>query len=778
MTRPVQRRLVLALGAWVATGGCSGAEHTADPPTDSVQGAASGAVTPAAGEKAPPPPPSAAHEAHRHSEPPAPPAAAGPQLAEALAEAGFTPPADFRAHVLRLSQHGDARQLDWDNSSHSREGWWPASTVKLFAAVAALERLDSLGFPPSAQVTFHYTAEEGGDVSVRFDHLIRLAIGQSNNVAFDRLVEFAGYDRIHREFLTASNGAPTTVLLRCYGQRQRSSDSGVCSARQAPRMTLSHGRLRHEEPAHTRAGSYSCPNEGNCTTLGELAEVMRRVMQHEHLPESQRFDVSAAGLSLLRDALSHAKNYRIAERFEAACDGAFEVWHKPGFALRWVSDVLFLRHTSGQEWVVALAGRPSRRALDDAADALGRVLCDDPWQEPPSPPTSPPGPAHTSKQSTAPVHNQAPTDHLHDPSGRGLTAFFAALRRTESGQGVTRVSHFGDSSIGRDELPHFMRQRMQDRFGDGGPGFVLLQPHSASYRHQAITFSQPNVWSFCFITFRCKRDGHYGLGGVVAESRGGATSLYRLPAPIPPYKRQLELWYAGTPGGGRLELSLDGQRHARLDTENASLEDRWHRWEAEPEQRLLRIRAMGRGTVRGYGIVVESGAPGLVWDTHSMIGAFTSRLLAQDRLHMRSQLQHRQTDLIVFSYGGNDLRRLVGGIVTPEGLARETDDVLGFLRRARPEASCLVLGTAEHRRSGPVAVSTEHVEAVARAHELASQAHGCAFFDIYEAMGGRGSYTRWQREGLAADDGKHLSRRGREQIADWLFQALMRRFAA
>lgn len=685
---------------------------------------------------------------------------------------GFSAPDGFKARIVRLEHNAPAAVFDWNDSAHHRENWWPASTVKLFAAVSALERVATLGMSVRSRVTFHYEEEDEEPATVRLDHLVELAIGRSDNVAFDRLVELAGYDRIHQNFLTEENGAPSTVLLRCYGQRQRDDEAGVCTARSAPRITLQHGERREELAAGERTGSYACPNEGNCTTLADLSEVMRRVMRHEQLPEEERYALREEDLETLRRAMSHAKNYRLAEIFEEACDGQFSVWHKPGYALRWVSDVLFLRHGDGQEWVVSMAGRPGRRALDDAAAQIGRLLCEDALAPSASPAQD--ERAETQEAAGSASSSDSPGPVIADPSGQALAPFHAALNELEAGERVVRVSHFGDSSIGRDELPHALRTRFQERFGDAGPGFVLLQPHSASYRNQAVRFSQPVPWDFCFITFRCKPDGHYGLGGVVAESQGRATTVFRLPEPPGDAQGLFELWYAGIPRGGRLEISVAGRERVVLETAAEHLTDRFYATHLAPDARQIRIRALGRGVVRAYGAVIENGQSGVVWDTHSMIGAFTRRLLAQDPSHLEGQLQRRRSDLMIFSYGGNDLRRLVGGVVSGPELQAETESVIERFRTARPEAGCVFVGTIEHRRSGPVAVSAEDVATVVDSQKSAAFDSGCAFFDTFRAMGGPGSYENWRRQGLAAEDGKHLTRRGRDRVAGFLYSALLR----
>ncbi len=371
---------------------------------------------------------------------------------------------------------------------------------------------------------------------------------------------------------------------------------------------------------------------------------------------------------------------------------------------------------------------------------------------------------------------------IEDASGHGLDGLFRALARTEAGEedAITRVVHMGDSSIGMDQLPHYLRSRFQARFGDAGTGFVLLQPHSTSYRNQTVDLSTPAPWDFCFIIFRCLRDGHYGLGGVAATSHGGATTLIRThdDGERERTASRAELYYAAQPRGGRFELRVDRGEAVTIDARADELEDRFFETRFEPGPHSVRVRAAGGGPVRGYGIVLENDGPGVVWDTLSMIGAFTPRLLEQDEAHFREQLQHRDPDLVILGYGGNDLRRYAGRGVTADTLREETLALLTRVRTAVPDAGCLLTGIVEHEMSGRTEIGPAQVEAVVDAQRAAAREAGCAYFDLYEAMGGAGGFRRWLRQGLAADDLKHLSPAGRRIVAGWMYDALVSKYVS
>lgn len=298
-------------------------------------------------------------------------------LPRLLNERGFVPPEGFKALVVRVDRADDGtlteHAFDWEGTSRDRDDWWPASSVKLYAAVAALERLHALGFPMETWVTFHYRE---GDVTRRMDDILRHALELSSNSSFDELVELVGFDELNTEFFVPDNGFEDTVFLRAYSGRHRDPSTHNGLNRVSPAITLRRGSHVRELPARRGHGTYACPDQGNCTTPRELAEVMRRIMLHELLPESERYDITATELVVLRDALARARNHDIADVFQASFgEIPVRIFHKPGFAMRWVSDVLFLHRTDTNErYVVVIAAQPDRRALDDAARLIGTLL--------------------------------------------------------------------------------------------------------------------------------------------------------------------------------------------------------------------------------------------------------------------------------------------------------------------------------------------------------------------------------------------------------------------
>lgn len=301
--------------------------------------------------------------------------------------AGFAPPEDFKALVLLPDADGEGPAFDWCGTSDDRGDWWPASSVKIFAAIAALERSRGLGFPPEVWVRYHYDREPGApedasSVAYRLSGMVHRAIAPSSNADFDRLVELVGLDAMHRGFFTEENGLEDTAFRRAYTGRLRDpeTDLGIFGA--SPPLSLYLGRRRRELPARPATVTPDCPDLGNCTTLADLAEAMRRVMFHGRLPPEERFDLGPPELEVLRGALSgerpRGNGLPAAVQRGVGEDVSLRFFHKPGYALRWISEVLLVEwEDTGRRAIIAAAARPHRRALDDALEAIGRLLARD-----------------------------------------------------------------------------------------------------------------------------------------------------------------------------------------------------------------------------------------------------------------------------------------------------------------------------------------------------------------------------------------------------------------
>lgn len=363
--------------------------------------------------------------------------------------------------------------------------------------------------------------------------------------------------------------------------------------------------------------------------------------------------------------------------------------------------------------------------------------------------------------------------------GDELDRFFESLKYSDHAiaGSTTRVVHWGDSVIGVDGIPGSIRRRMQARFGDGGHGFHLMEPANTSYRHREVDFDHNDGWASCFIIQNCKDDGRYGLGGQTSWSAGGAKSTF---APHPKHSSdrvsRFEVAYLAWPKGGNFTVKVDGGDAVKVETRSETVEDRWYTVDVEDGHHEFEVRAAGGGRARLYGVTMEREAPGVVWNSLALVGAFTKRMNNFDGEHLKAQLEHADIDLAVFMFGGNDMSRKG---LTREAHAEEYADMLRRVRAAKPDMDCLVMAPLDHgERQGVRIVSRAIVPEMVAAQREAAEAVGCAFFDTYQAMGGEGSAGRWYKHSprLMGGDYSHATAKGHTVIGEMVYRALLRAY--
>lgn len=310
---------------------------------------------------------------------PSPPQVDTRTLPRFFTERGFSPPERFKALVVALPPRGatDAapRVFDYNGTSDDRDDWWAASSVKLFVAIAALEQVRTLGFSPRATATFEW---EDGAITREVRQIVSNALIPSDNDAYNELCDIVGFDKLNRDFFSRRNGFTATVLLRRFSNQATGEAVHGRSLRNTPAVLFREGTRERRMQKRTGRGNYPCADEGNCTTLADLAEAMRRVMLHEELPPSQRFALGEPELSLLRRALESERprgNGLPTAIREGYGPHAVRIYHKPGYAYRWISDVMFVEDVaSGRRWLIAAAAWGSRRRLDESLRHIGAFL--------------------------------------------------------------------------------------------------------------------------------------------------------------------------------------------------------------------------------------------------------------------------------------------------------------------------------------------------------------------------------------------------------------------
>jgi hypothetical protein len=81
-------------------------------------------------------------------------------------------------------------------------------------------------------------------------------------------------------------------------------------------------------------------------------------------------------------------------------------------------------------------------------------------------------------------------------------------------------------------------------------------------------------------------------------------------------------------------------------------------------------------------------------------------------------------------------------------------------------------------KQGDEIVSVRVIPALVEEQRKVALELGCAFFDTYHAMGGKGSMPIWVRRGLGQADLTHPTGAGAERVGNWIYGAMLRGYTA
>jgi lysophospholipase L1-like esterase len=346
-----------------------------------------------------------------------------------------------------------------------------------------------------------------------------------------------------------------------------------------------------------------------------------------------------------------------------------------------------------------------------------------------------------------------------------LVPFFEQLSHPPE-TGSLHILQYGDSHTASDDWANELRQEFQAKFGAGGPGYTLPGHPFLGYRRFDSHGSNSRGWWTSGIVTR-KGDGIDGLGGISLTAQSPDETMT-----LTVECEQLELHFLRQPGGGQVELSVDGALVATVDTDGDSGPGTY-RYAATPGVHQYMVRTLSAAPVRMFGWVAQNQA-GVTYETLGINGAQANLMLDWNPEILAAELTNRDPALVVLAYGTNEA---LSPSWTPEGYRAALTEIIRRLRTAIPVASILLVGPpdCEHRLRGRL-TPFPHLDDVIEIQRAVARDNGCAFWDWRAAMGGPGSVRQWVQAGLGQGDYTHLTGAGYRTIGGTLFEDLMEQY--
>lgn len=376
-----------------------------------------------------------------------------------------------------------------------------------------------------------------------------------------------------------------------------------------------------------------------------------------------------------------------------------------------------------------------------------------------------------------------------------LAAFFEALRELPRTQNLIRVLHIGDSQLEGDRVTSYLRERFQRQFGGCGVGLVSVA--EVNEARLTVQVRPKGPWKKYASYGPRGKAPHlkYGLldayfrfktGPVMTDSAGrplgtsGAASVrYVLPkrgygaAARPEVARVL---YRNPGAPFTLQVRADAADLIEATPIDAADTLGFATVALPAGGKQIETKFAAEGASPDILGVCFDCRQGVAVDNASLRGSSCTEFGRMDMAFYGEQVRKLGVKLIVLQFGVN-----VGAAEAPsyKYYERMLRGQLAILRRAVPGVPVLVIGISDmsSRQDGEWRTRPS-VTKVRDAQRAAAFATGCAFWDLYGAMGGENSMPSWvaARPSLAEPDYTHFSGAGARIVGELLWKAIIKEY--
>lgn len=363
---------------------------------------------------------------------------------------------------------------------------------------------------------------------------------------------------------------------------------------------------------------------------------------------------------------------------------------------------------------------------------------------------------------------------------------FRSFENAASAPKPVRIMHYGDSQIEGDRITSFIRNRLQKKFGGMGPGLVPVeQVYDFSY-----SILQDNSNNWIRYTLYGNRDttlnhNRYGaLASFCRFSPYGSDTLsdnsYEAWVSFAPSSysyantrnfRLCRVFYSHNNEPFGAELYQD-EALSDADIFPVSQSLQTIRWVFDEPSNNIRIAFHGASSPEIYGIALDDLA-GIAVDNIPMRGNSGLVFTKMDKKLLQQHFKELNVKLVILQFGGNVVPHVTTDYSYYERLFAAQ---IRRIHQVAPDVSVIVIGVADMSiKERNRFVSYPNIEKVRNALKKASLESGAAYWDLYEAMGGKNSMPSWvfANPPLASSDFVHFNPKGARIIANMFYNALM-----
>ena len=362
--------------------------------------------------------------------------------------------------------------------------------------------------------------------------------------------------------------------------------------------------------------------------------------------------------------------------------------------------------------------------------------------------------------------------HLPDGDLTYFDDFF--IRLEHCSDRLVRIVHYGDSQLEEDRITSYLRENVQAKFGGSGIGMLPAVPKSGATLTVAYSIDPtdriPYYLAYGPATARADHN-RYGPMAQIAHIDTTTVINFRTRQPnVFPHCQTFQRvrvrmqGFAGSmsfvSGNNRVQLTCDTARYSKEGT--------------RVFEALLPSPVKSGSLIISGEMDVQSvqldGTKGVVVDNVAMRGCSGTMFTSIERKSIESFFNDEDVALIILQFGGNAMPYAKSEAAI-EKFCNDTRRQIDFFHKIAPDAKILYIGPSDMATSIAGEMHTyPHLPAFVEALQTAVTQSGAAFWNMFEAMGGKDSMTRWVKTSpqLAGDDHIHFTQKGAQRISEIL----------
>ena len=277
-----------------------------------------------------------------------------------------------------------------------------------------------------------------------------------------------------------------------------------------------------------------------------------------------------------------------------------------------------------------------------------------------------------------------------------LAKFHARLMEFDAGRrSDIAILQIGDSHTAADHFTGRLRTLLQQRFGNGGRGFLPPGAPHDYYRPYQVAVTQTAGWKTLTSNKVSPDAVPFSLSGQVARATD-ADEVITIENRGAVRLKAIEIGVITQPGGGAFEILADGQPLAAISTAAQETGQQSYSVGAPRQVQRIELRTYGDGPVDITDHTLVGEARGLTLSNLGFIGAQVSIMSRWDWPRVEAQIASLDPALIIVAFGTNEGHAPVGNIEAR--YARQLEERLAALKAAAPNASIVVVGTPDANR--------------------------------------------------------------------------------